>query len=69
MMVKSKIQLNKQISFCEELLNKLKIDLKENLSEFHSNDIYYSIHNHSRMENDIVRLRRELNILSNMLKR
>ena len=69
MMVKSKIQLNKQISFCEELLNKLKIDLKENLSEFHSNDIYYSIPNHSRMENDIVRLRRELNILSNMLKR
>lgn len=64
MAVKSKIQLKEQINFIDKLYEKLKRDLKESMSEFDSNDIYYGLTNHSRMQNDIVRIRREFMELS-----
>ena len=67
-MIKSKLELNRQINFCEELLKRLKADMKESMNRYPTNDIYYGIDNHSRMQNDIIRLRRELMNLSNMLE-
>ena len=67
-MVRSKLELNKQINFCDELLKRLKADMKESMNSYDSNDIYYGLPNYTRMQNDIVRLRRELMNLSNMLE-
>lgn len=66
--MKSKLELNRQINFCEELLKRLKADMKESMNRYPTNDIPYSLDNHSRMQNDIIRLRRELMNLSNMLE-
>lgn len=66
-MVKSKLQIKEQIKFIDTLMNKLKIDLNKSMNHFDSNDIYYGLTGHHRMQNDIVRIRRELMELSNML--
>ena len=65
--VKSKIQLKEQIKFIDVLITKLKKDLNTSMNYFESNDIYYGLPGHNRMQNDIVRIRRELNELSKML--
>ena len=67
MSIKSKLQFVEQIKFIDVLYDKLKKDLKESLTHFSSNDIYYGIPGHNRMQNDIIRIRRELMELSNML--
>lgn len=54
----------KQVNFCNELMTRLKSDVHENVI---SADIRYSIPYHTQMENDIVRLRRELSKLSKYL--
>ena len=65
--VKSKLKLKEQVVFIETLMSKLRADLNEGMNHFESNDIYYGIPGHNRMQNDIVRIRRELNELSKML--
>ena len=55
MAVKSKLQIKEQLKFIDTMYNKLK------------NDIYYGIPGHNRMQNDIIRIRRELMELSNLL--
>ena len=67
MSVKSKLQLKEQIKFIDTMYDKLKKDINKSMSRFSTNDIYYGLDNHSRMQNDIVRIRRELMELSNML--
>ena len=67
MATKSKLQYKEQINFIDTLISRLKKDLNEGMSHFDSNDIYYGIPGHNRMQNDIVRIRRELNTLSKML--
>lgn len=65
--VKSKLKLVEQLKFIDVAYDKLKKDIKDNLTTFESNDIYYGIPGHHRMQNDIMRLRRELSELSKML--
>ena len=65
--VKSKLQFVEQMKFIDTLYDKLKKDLKKSLTEFSSNDIYYGLPGHHRMQNDIIRIRRELNELSKLL--
>lgn len=67
-MTRSKSDIENQYKFCEILLQKLHKDMLESFKAYSSNDIYSELPNHSRMENDIVRIRRELLILSKMLK-
>lgn len=67
MAVKSKLQLNKQMNFIEDMISKLKKDMQESMGYYETNDIYHSIPNHTRMQNDIIRIRRELMELSKML--
>lgn len=67
MSVKSKLEIKEQINFIDNLINKLKKDINEGMNHFSSNDIYYGIPGHYRMQNDITRIRRELNDLSKML--
>ena len=67
MAVKSKLQFKEQIKFIDTLMDKLKRDLNEGMNCFESNDIYYGIPGHNRMQKDITRIRRELNELSKML--
>ena len=67
MAVKSKLQIKEQIKFIDTMYNKLKKDINEGMSHFESNDIYYGIPGHNRMQNDLIRIRRELMELSNLL--
>ena len=67
MAVKSKLAYKEQIKFIETLMTKLKKDLNDGMNHFKSNDIYYGIPGHNRMQKDIIRIRRELNELSKML--
>lgn len=67
MAVKSKLQLKEQVKFIDTLMDKLKKDLNKGMNHFSSNDIYYGIPGHHRMQSDIIRIRRELTILSKML--
>lgn len=67
MSVKSKIQFKEQIKFIDMLMNKLKKDINNGMDHFDSNDIYYGLPGHHRMQNDIIRIRRELMELSNLL--
>ena len=56
-----------QANFCSELMNRLNSSLKENIDN--TSEIYYycGIHKHYQMQQDIIRLRRELQSLSKML--
>lgn len=65
--VKSKQTVKEQINFIDTLMNKLKKDINNGMNHFSSNDIYYGIPGHHRMQTDIIRIRRELNELSKML--
>lgn len=67
MAVKSKLKIKEQIKFIDTLIDKLKTDLNKGMNHFESNDIYYELPGHHRMQNDIVRIRRELMELSNLL--
>ena len=67
MAMKSKLEFKEQIKFIDMLYDKLKKDINKSLTRFSSNDIYFGIDNHSRMQNDIVKIRRELMELSNLL--
>ena len=67
MAVKSKLAYKEQIKFIDTLMTKLKKDLNDGMNHFESNDIYYGIPGHNRMQKDIIRIRRELNELSKML--
>lgn len=64
---KSKLDYVEQMNFIEKLIKELKNDLKEGMSIYSSNDIYRGIPNYTRMQNDIVRIRKELNTMSKML--
>ena len=66
-MAKSKSQVKNQIEFIDTLVDRLKKDLNDKLSHFDSDDIYYGIAGRYSMQNDIVRIRRELIELSKML--
>lgn len=67
MAIKSKLKIKEQIRFIDILIEKLKKDLNNGMNHFESNDIYYGIPGHNRMQNDIIRIRRELMELSNLL--
>lgn len=54
-------EIQKQCKFCTELMNRLNEDID------HAEVNYNVVINHSRMETDIIRLRRELNDLRKML--
>lgn len=55
--------IEKQSEFCRELMGRINADISEQKME------YGHLTMHSRIENDIVRLRRELNDLRKMLNR
>ena len=57
-------QAKEQMKFCKELMNRLAKSFDENIDYDSS---WYVIRNHSQMSNDIVRLRRELNVLNKLL--
>jgi len=67
MAVKSKLQIKEQLKFIGTMYDKLKKDINDGMSHFESNDIYHGIPGHNRMQNDIIRIRRELMELSNLL--
>ena len=62
-MKKQEAVICRQAEFCVELMNRLADDV------FNADIEYHSIQNHTRMQNDIIRLRRELMKLSNELKK
>lgn len=54
----------KQVKFCGELMTRLVKSCEDNI---HEESSWWGIHNHTQIGNDIVRLRRELNHLKNLL--
>lgn len=54
-----------QANFCGLLMERLERDVKQNVADTKSE---YSVPNVTRLQADIVRLRRELNDLSKMLE-
>jgi hypothetical protein len=63
-MVDKRKPAKEQVKFCKELMDRLAKAVYENTEEDLS---YWGIHNHTQISNDIVRLRRELNILNKMM--
>lgn len=57
-------QAKEQIKFCKELMNRLCKSFDENINEESS---WWGIRNHSQISDDIVRLRRELNLLNKLM--
>jgi diadenosine tetraphosphatase ApaH/serine/threonine PP2A family protein phosphatase len=57
-------QAKEQMKFCKELMNRLVKSIDENIDE---NSSWCVIRNHSQISNDIVRLRRELNVLNKLM--
>lgn len=57
-------QAKEQMKFCKELMNRLVKSIDENIDE---NSSWYGVRNHSQISNDIVRLRRELNVLNKLM--
>lgn len=66
MSLPSKKEFKKQVNFIEELISRLKEDMNNSLDYFNDQN-YYFVPNRTRMQNDIIRIRRELNTLSKML--
>lgn len=61
---------SKQIEFISDLTKRLKNDIDCEVDyelSFDSNSKVHTLHNHSRIQDDIKRIRRELMDLSNML--
>ena len=56
-------KIKKQSAFCFELAKRLNDDIQK----AEKPKYYEAVDNHSRMENDAIRLRRELNVLRKML--
>lgn len=56
-------QAKDQMAFCKELMKRLAESFNENIDEDSS---FWGIRNHSQMSNDIIRLRRELNVLNKL---
>ncbi|MEE1352134.1 MAG: hypothetical protein UHM23_08835 [Clostridia bacterium] len=63
-MADNRKQVKEQMKFCKELMNRLDKSIADNVNEDSS---WWGIRNHSQMQNDIVRLRRELNTLNKLL--
>ena len=63
-------KIKKQMQFCKELMLRLDIDFANSVDEQNKDkfDAYGEVRNKSRHANDVVRLRRELNILRQMLE-
>lgn len=59
---KTNIAISKQSGFCGELMRRIILDIQNESYE------YDSLNNYTRIQSDIVRLRRELNILNKMLE-
>ena len=60
----NKKEATSQIKFCKDLMDRLKKDFDSNIDEKSS---WWGIKNHTQMQNDIIRLRRELNVLNKLL--
>lgn len=68
-MAMTKINKNefiKQASFVNELTSRLAKDIEAEVSIYDTDEVY-TLSNYTRMQNDIVRIRRELLALSKML--
>ncbi|MEE1097515.1 MAG: hypothetical protein U0K83_04195 [Bacteroidales bacterium] len=63
-MADNRKQVKEQMKFCKELMLRLEKSVAENVDMDSS---WWGIRNHSQMQNDIVRLRRELNTLNKLL--
>ena len=63
-MVDKRKETLKQTEFCKELMTRLAKSCEDNIYEESS---WWVIHNHTQIGNDIVRLRRELLHLKNLL--
>lgn len=64
-MKRNKIIIN-QLSFCNELMNRMSNELKNDVHVSISQ--YCNIVNHTRYQSDIIRLRRELMNLSKLIE-
>ena len=64
------IKVSKQLVFCVDLLNRMVNDFTDNTVEQDKDqwDNYQTIRNHTRFEQDTIRLRRELLKLEKMFK-
>jgi len=64
------IKVSKQLVFCVDLLNRMVNDFTDNTIEQEKDqwDDYLTIRNHTRFEQDTIRLRRELLKLEKMFK-
>ncbi len=64
------IKVSKQIVFCLDLLNRMVNDFTDSTAEQEKDqwDDYQVIRNHTRFEQDTIRLRRELLKLEKMFK-
>lgn len=58
---KTNIAIKKQSGFCGELMRRIILDIQNESYE------YDYLNNYTRIQSDIVRLRRELNALNKML--
>lgn len=66
--MKSKKEAVAQAKFCKELMDRLSKSVEENAADNEEYYYYYyGMKNHTQMNNDIIRLRRELNTLSKMV--
>lgn len=57
-------QVKEQTKFCKELMLRLDISVEKNVRDAAS---LYGVINRTQISNDIIRLRRELNILRKLL--
>ena len=67
--MKSKKEAIAQAKFCKELMDRLSKSVEENSADNEEYYHYYGIKNHTQINNDIIRLRRELNTLSKVVSR
>lgn len=63
-MADNRKQVKEQMKFCKELMLRLEKSVAQNVD---TDSSWWGIRNHSQMQNDIVRLRRELNTLNKLL--
>lgn len=57
-------QAKEQVKFCKELMDRLAMQVNENIDEKSS---WWGIRNHTQISNDVVRLRRELSTLNKLM--
>ena len=56
-------EVQKQLTFCSELMARLNADVRKDIDK----SDYYGVKKHTRKRSDIVRLRRELQRLAELL--